>query len=222
MEPSTTWEVNYLIHKTLPWSPPSAKPIQSTPPHPVSPRAILISSTHLRLDLHSDFFLLAFPHVTYMRSSSPHSWYIPLWSHPPWLDLSDYIWRRYKLWDSSLCSFLERHVMPLQFEYSPKHSVLKHPQTGRPLVVRLNEHIHNFKEALQGKSKLVQHGYEEGRRVIWNEVRISEIESNSGCRKYKESSHMACLTNPIIQPSLDISPIWTLLRYSNQRDNCVA
>jgi hypothetical protein len=28
------------------------------------------------------------------------------------------------------------------------------------------------------------------------------------CRKYKEAAHMACITNPISQPSLEISPIW--------------
>jgi hypothetical protein len=35
-----------------------------------------------------------------------------------------------------------------------------------------------------------------------------EVESNSRYRKYKESAHMAYSTNPIRQPSLDISPIW--------------
>jgi hypothetical protein len=29
---------------------------------------------------------------------------------------------------------------------------------------------------------------------------------NSGCRKYNEPAHAACLTNPIIQPSLGVSP----------------
>jgi hypothetical protein len=39
-------------------------------------------------------------------------------------------------------------------------------------------------------------------------IYILEIESNSRYRKYKESAHMTCLTNPSSQPSLDISPIW--------------
>jgi hypothetical protein len=42
-------------------------------------------------------------------------------------------------------------------------------------------------------------------------IKILEIESNNRYRKYKESAHMACLTNPTGQPSLDISPIWILL-----------
>jgi hypothetical protein len=46
--------------------------------------------------------------------------------------------------------------------------------------------------------------------VIWEEARILKIESNSRYRKYKESVHIACLTNPISLPSLNISAIWIL------------
>jgi hypothetical protein len=81
-------------------------------------------------------------------------------------------------------------------------------ETGRPLAVRLREHKHNFKEGLIEKSKLAQHAYEEDHKVMWDEARVLEVESNSRYRKYKESAHMACSTNPISQPSLDISPIW--------------
>jgi hypothetical protein len=81
-------------------------------------------------------------------------------------------------------------------------------ETGRPLAVRLRELKHNLREGLLEKAKLAQHAYEEGHRVGWDEARILDIESNSRYRKYKESAHMACLTNLISQPSLDISPIW--------------
>ncbi|PNF13748.1 hypothetical protein B7P43_G14091 [Cryptotermes secundus] len=77
-------------------------------------------------------------------------------------------------------------------------------ETGRPLAVRIREHRHNLKKGLLEKSRLAQHAYEEGHRVSW----IFEVESNSRYRKYKESAHMACSTNPISQPGLDISPIW--------------
>jgi hypothetical protein len=40
------------------------------------------------------FFLLAFPILSYMRSSSPHSCYMPRPSHPPGLDHSNCTWRR--------------------------------------------------------------------------------------------------------------------------------
>jgi hypothetical protein len=58
---------------------------------------------------------------------------------------------------------------------------------------------------------LAQHAYEEGHRVNWDEARVLEIDSNSRYRKYKESAYIACITNPISQPSLDISPIWSPL-----------
>jgi predicted GIY-YIG superfamily endonuclease len=79
-------------------------------------------------------------------------------------------------------------------------------ETSRPLAVRLCEHRHNLQQGLLEKSKLAQHTYEEGYRVGRDEARILEIESNSRYRKYKESAHVACLTNTITQPSLDISP----------------
>jgi hypothetical protein len=44
--------------------------------------------------------------------------------------------------------------------------------------------------------------------LIFLSLLFLEVESNSKYRKYKESAHMACSTNPISQPSLDISPIW--------------
>jgi hypothetical protein len=50
------------------------------------------------------------------------------------------------------------------------------------------------------------------------DARVLEIESNSRDRKYKESAHMACLINPVSQPSLDISPIWIPL-ISNEVSN---
>jgi predicted GIY-YIG superfamily endonuclease len=81
-------------------------------------------------------------------------------------------------------------------------------ETGRPMTVRIREHMHNLKQGLIEKSKLAQHAYEEGHRVNWDEARVLEIESNSRYRKYKESAYIACTTNPISQPSLDISPIW--------------
>jgi hypothetical protein len=61
--------------------------------------------------------------------------------------------------------------------------------------MQLLEHRHNLKEGLLEKSKLAQHAHEEGHRVGWDDARILEIESISRYRKYKESAHMAYLTN---------------------------
>jgi hypothetical protein len=41
----------------------------------------------------------------------------------------------------------------------------------------------NFKQGILKKSKLAQHAYEEGHRVIWDEVGILENKSNSRCMK---------------------------------------
>jgi hypothetical protein len=71
-------------------------------------------------------------------------------------------------------------------------------ETGRPLAMQLDEHGHNLKEGPLA-TKLVQHAYVEGHRVVWDKARILEIENNSRHRKYKESAHMACLKKPIGQ-----------------------
>jgi predicted GIY-YIG superfamily endonuclease len=89
-------------------------------------------------------------------------------------------------------------------------------ETCRSLAVRLHEHRH--KEGLQEKSKLSQFAFEEGHSVGWDEARILEIETNSMYRNYKDSAHMVCLTKPVSQPSLDISPIWIPL-ISNEVTN---
>jgi hypothetical protein len=81
-------------------------------------------------------------------------------------------------------------------------------KTGRALTVRLCKQDHNFKDSLLEISKLSKHACGEGHTVIWDEARIFEIESNSRYRKYMELAHMACLTNPISQPSKGISHIW--------------
>jgi hypothetical protein len=91
-------------------------------------------------------------------------------------------------------------------------------ETSRPLAVRLREHGHKLQEGLLEKSNLAQHAYEVGHGVGWDDARVLEIESNSKYRKYKKSAHMACLTNPISQPSLAISPIWIPL-VSNEVSN---
>jgi translation elongation factor EF-4 len=41
------------------------------------------------------------------------------------------------------------------------------------------------------------------------DLEVLQIEPNTTYRKYKESAHMSLLDDPIRQPSVDISPIWT-------------
>jgi hypothetical protein len=81
-------------------------------------------------------------------------------------------------------------------------------ETCRPLAVQVHEHRHILRHSPLEKSKLAQLAFERGYRAGWDEARILESEkSNSRCRKYKESTYMACLTNSISQPTFGISPI---------------
>jgi hypothetical protein len=84
-----------------------ARPIQSTSPHPTSPRSILILSTHLRLSLTSGLF------------PSPHSCYMARQSHPPRLDYSNYTWRRIQIMKLLVMHFspFTRHLIPLRAKY---------------------------------------------------------------------------------------------------------
>jgi hypothetical protein len=68
-------------------------------------------------------------------------------------------------------------------------------ETGKPIAVRLREHRHNLQQDLLEKSKVAQHAYEEGHGIGWDEARILETESNIRHRKYKQSAHVAYLTN---------------------------
>jgi hypothetical protein len=82
-------------------------------------------------------------------------------------------------------------------------------ETRRLVEVRIKEHKYNLTQGFLEKSKLVQHAYEEGHKICWNEAKVLQIGPNTTYRKYKESAHMSLLDHPISQPSLDISPIWT-------------
>jgi hypothetical protein len=65
-----------VVTRGLHWSLSRARSIQSIPPHPISLRFILLLSTHLVLGLPSGSFLLAFPPIFYMHSSSPPVMYV--------------------------------------------------------------------------------------------------------------------------------------------------
>jgi hypothetical protein len=94
------------LHWYLSW----ARPIQFIPPHRISLRSISVLRTHLRLVFLVISFRLAFPAIACMHSSSTHSCYMPCSSHPPWLNRSFILGEEYKLWSSSLCSFLQSPI----------------------------------------------------------------------------------------------------------------
>jgi hypothetical protein len=80
-------------------------------------------------------------------------------------------------------------------------------ETGRPTGIWIWEHMNNSKQGLTEKSRLAKHAYEEGHHIQWKEAKAVQIETSNICRKYMEVAHMACFTNRISLPSLEISPI---------------
>jgi hypothetical protein len=69
-----------VLHLSLSWT----RSIQSIPSHPISLRSIVILTTHLRLGLPSGLFPSGF--TTNILCAFPCP------SHPPWLNLSNYVW----------------------------------------------------------------------------------------------------------------------------------
>jgi hypothetical protein len=92
---------------------PHPEPDQSSPYHPIL-RSILILSIHLRLGLPSGLFP-SFTPISYMHSSSPHSFYMPCPSHPPLLTHSNYTWRRVQVIQLLIMQFLEPPVMTSEY-----------------------------------------------------------------------------------------------------------
>jgi hypothetical protein len=59
----------------------------------------------------------------------PHSCYMPLPSHPPRLDHSNYTWRRVQIMKLLVMQFspFSRHLISLRSKCSPRRPALKHP-----------------------------------------------------------------------------------------------
>jgi hypothetical protein len=93
------------------WSLLSAWSIQSIPLHPIYLRStlILITPTSVFLVV---FLLLVFSHTCYM----------PCPAHPPWLDRSNYIWRRVQF----MMLIVKCYPSILWFKYSPHQLVLRY------------------------------------------------------------------------------------------------
>jgi hypothetical protein len=89
-------------------------------------------STHLRIGFHSGLFPSGFPtNVLYANLLLSHSCYMPCPSHPPWLDHSNYTWRKIQVMKFLIMQFSLNpfYSISLRSKYSPQHSILEHLQS---------------------------------------------------------------------------------------------
>jgi hypothetical protein len=77
----------------------------------------------------------------------PHVCYIPVLSHPPWLDHSNYIWWRVQIMKFIIVQFSPAFYcfIPLWSEYSPQHlqSVFL-PKCQRPSFAPIQNYMQNY------------------------------------------------------------------------------
>jgi hypothetical protein len=116
-------------------------------------------------------FILAFPPISNMHASSPHSYYTPSPSHPPSLDHSNSTWRRVQVmktpYYSVFSSLLSLHVSSIQIFSSPPCSQTPSAYVP-PLMTETQFHTHR---KVQAKLYfcIFCYGFRQKTRSFWTE-----------------------------------------------------
>jgi hypothetical protein len=106
------------------------EPDQFSPHHPIPPfQDPSYSPPTYVLVFIAASFPLAFLPIILTLSSSPYSCYMPYRSHPPWLDHSNYTWRRVQITKLLIMQFSPpfRQLIPSRCKYPAQRTVLKDP-----------------------------------------------------------------------------------------------
>jgi hypothetical protein len=114
-------------------------PVHATPPY--------LSNIHINIILTTSRISFGFPtKMLYAFLLSPHASYMPCSSHPPWLDHSNYIWRRVQLMKLLIMQFIRRIGL------SPRPCVTfrnKPPLVGcRKLLIKYVRSYRPYQEAV--------------------------------------------------------------------------
>jgi hypothetical protein len=134
MELSPPWEVaSCETTAELPsilWNPKGHNRVHRSPPlvhilsqiNPIHPIPFYLSKIHFNIVTTTYVlvflvvsFFLAFPPISCMHSSSPHSCYMPCPSHPPWVDHSNYTWQGIQVTKFLTMQFFQSPVISSPF-----------------------------------------------------------------------------------------------------------
>lgn len=90
-------------------------------------------------------------------------------------------------------------------------------ETGRPLGIRVQEHIKYVKNCENSKSKISEHAWTNHHKIIWENAKIILKEERARKRKIKETAVILLnKENCMSEFSVDISKIWlSVLKQKN-------